>query len=71
MFDSSNLDMTASEVSSMNDMRNCHWQASGSHGVRVLSAGAMYKHAAIGHILHPWGMPICTSNSFEFASPIL
>ena len=69
MFDSSNLDVTANEVLSMNDMRNC--QASGSQGVSVLSAGVMYKHAAIGHILHPWGMPICTSNSSEFASPIL
>ena len=69
MFTSSDLDMTPSDVLSMNDMRNCH--ASGSHGVSVLSAGAMYRHVAMGHILHPWGMPICTSNSSEFAFPIL
>ena len=66
---SNDRDMVANDVSSIKDIRNC-W-ASGSHGVSIFRAGAIYRQAAIGHILHPWGMPMSTSNSSELALPIL
>ena len=69
MLASSDLDIVASDVSSMKDIRK-EW-ASGSHGVRVLSAGAMYKQAVMGQILHPCGIPMRMSYSSDVAFPIL